>query len=97
MILFNVFNQLVHYWLAETLCYCKLTQHKVILFIVLPFPFQICKVTVHQSPAAVSLAVFSLSFYFPKGDCFNRSQVFYFSGSFSSSFLIISDHLNYFL
>lgn len=72
MILFNVFNQLVHYWLAETLCCCELTQHEVILFIVLPFPFQICKVTMHQSPAAVSLAVFSLSFYFPKGDCFKQ-------------------------
>lgn len=64
MILFNVFNQVVHYWLAETLCCCELTQHKVILFIVLPFPFQIWKVTVHQSPAAVSLAVFSLKLLF---------------------------------
>lgn len=82
MILFNVFNQVVHYWLAETLCCCELTQHKVILFIVLPFPFQICKVTVPQSPAAVSLAVFSLSFYFPKGDRFNGSRVFYFTGLF---------------
>lgn len=82
MILFNVFNQVAHYWLAETLCCCELTQHKVVLFIVLPFPFQIRKVTVHQSPAAVRLAAFSLSFYFPKGDHFDRSQVFYFLGFF---------------
>lgn len=80
MMQFKVFNQVVHYWLAETLCCCELTQHKVILFIAVPLPFQICKVTVHQSPAAVSLAVFSLSFYFLKGDRFNGSQVFYFSG-----------------
>lgn len=84
MILLSVFNQVVHYWLAETLCCCELTQHKVILFRVLPFPLQICKLTVNQSPAAVSLAVFPLSFSLPKGDCFNGSQVFFFSGFFFS-------------
>lgn len=62
MIPFNVINQGVHYWLAETLCCCELTQHKVILFIVLPLPFQICKVTVHQPPTAANLALFPLSF-----------------------------------
>lgn len=64
----KVINQVVHYWLAETLCCCDLTQHKVILFIVLPLPFQICKVTVHQPPAAANLALFSLSFFSSKSD-----------------------------
>lgn len=68
MIPFNVINQVVHYWLAETLCCCELTQHKVILLIVLPLPFQICKVTVHQPPAAANLALFSPGFFSPKGD-----------------------------
>lgn len=82
MMLLSVFNQVVHYWLAETLCCCELTHHKVILSIVLPFPLQICQVTVHQSPAALTLAVFPLSFSLPKCDHFTMSQVFYLSRFF---------------
>lgn len=96
MMPFNVINQVVHYWLAETLCCCELTQHKVILFIVLLLPFQICKVTVHQSPAAANLALFSLSFSFPKGDCLTDLGSFVVQDIFFSAFLIIR-HLSYFL
>ena len=72
MLLFSVFNQAVRYGLAETLCCRELTQHKVTLSRALPLPFQICQVTARPPPAAASLAVFPLGFYFPEGDHFNQ-------------------------